>query len=83
MTLENIMTDSVYGNIYTIYHTSDPISTMVNMGGVYGSRLYSGSETLQVNLIATTAVALNVDVYASCTSVYKQNQNGSIIKLVV
>ena len=77
------MTDPIYGNIYTIYHSSDPISTMVNMSGVYGSRLYSGSETLQINHITTTAVALNVDVYASCTSVYKQNQNASIIKLIV
>ena len=83
MTLGNIMTDPIYGNIYTIYHTSDPISTMVNMGGVYGSRPYSGSEALQINLITTTAVALNVDVYASCTSVYKQTNNASIIKLLV
>ena len=83
MTLGNIMTDPIYGNIYSVFHTSDPISTMVNMGSVYGSRLYLGSEALQINLITTTAVALNVDVYASCTSVYKQNQNASIIKLIV
>ena len=83
MTLGNIMTDPIYGNVYTIFHTSDPVSTMVNMGGVYGYRQYSGSETLQLNLITTTAVALNVDIYASCTSIYKQTQNASIIKLIV
>ena len=71
-----------YGNVYTVFHTSDAISTMTLMGGVYGSKLYTGSESLVINLPISTA-QLNLDIYASCTSVFKQNQNSSFLKLVV
>ena len=71
-----------YGNVYTCFHTSDAISTLTQMGAVYGSKLYTGSESLVV-IMPITSAQMNLDIYASTTSVYKQNQNASIIKLVV
>ena len=71
-----------YGNVYTCFHTSDAISKITQMGGVYGSKLYSGSESLVINMPITTA-QMNLDIYASTTSVFKQNQNSSFVKLVV
>ena len=71
-----------YGNVYTCFHTSDAISKITQMGGVYGPKLYSGSESLVINMPITTA-QMNLDIYASTTSVFKQNQNSSFVKLVV
>ena len=82
MTLGNFLCDSTYGNVYSWYHSSDIISTLTQSAQVFGSRTYNGSEALVLNF-ALTAVPLNVDIYASVTSVYKQNPNASIIKLIV
>ena len=82
MTLGNFLCDSTYGNVYSWYHTSDIISTLTQSAQVYGSRTYNGSESLVLNF-ALSNVPLNVDIYASVTSVYKQNPNASIIKLIV
>ena len=70
-----------YGNVYTCFHTSDAISTITQMGGVYGSKLYSGSESLVINLPITTT-QMNLDIYASTTSIL-QNNNSSFVKLVL
>ena len=82
MTLGNFLCDSTYGNVYSWYHSSDIISTLTQSAQVFGSRTYNGSEALVLNF-ALTAIPLNVDIYASVTSVYKQNPNASIIKLIV
>ena len=82
MTIGNFLCDSTYGNVYSWYHTSDIISTLTQSAQVFGSRTYNGSEALVLNF-TLTAVSLNVDIYASVTSVYKQNSNASIIKLIV
>ena len=82
MTIGNFVCDSTYGNVYSWYHSSDIISTLTQAAQVFGSRTYNGSEALVLNF-PLTAVPLNVDIYASTTSVYKQNPNASIIKLIV
>ena len=82
MTLGNFLCDSTYGNVYSWYHSSDIISTLTQSAQVFGSRTHNGSEALVLNF-ALTALPLNVDIYASVTSVYKQNPNASIIKLIV
>ena len=82
-TLGNSSTDPVYGSVFTVFHSSDIVSTLVNNGGIYGSRLYNGSESLILNFTGILASNFNVDIYASCSSIYKQTSNGSITKLVV
>ena len=82
-TLGSFSCDGLFGNIFTVFHSSDIVSTLVNNGGIYGSRLYNGSEALVLNFTSALASNFNVDIYASCSSIYKQTSNGSIIKIVV
>ena len=75
--------DSTYGNVFTIFHTSDAISTMCNPGaGVYGQRAYNGSESLVLNFSSALTANITVDIYASVTSMMKQTPLG-IIKVIV
>ena len=75
--------DSTYGNVFTIFHTSDAISTMCNPGaGVYGQRSYNGSESLVLNFSSALTANVTVDIYGSVTSMMKQTPLG-IIKVIV
>ena len=75
--------DSTYGNVFTIFHTSDAISTMCNPGaGVYGQRSYNGSESLILNFSSALTANITVDIYGSVTSMMKQTPLG-IIKVIV
>ena len=75
--------DNTYGNVFTIFHTSDAISTMCNPGaGVYGQRAYNGSESLVLNFSSALAANVTVDIYASVTSMMKQSNLG-ITKIIV
>ena len=74
--------DSVYGNVFTIFFTSDVQSTINLQGGVYGSKLFIGSESLIINYTTPLLVPHQLDIYASCTSIYKQTTTG-MTKLVV
>ena len=75
--------DSTYGNVFTIFHTSDAISTMCNPGaGVYGQRGYNGSESLVLNFSSALTANITIDIYGSVTSMLKQTPLG-IIKVIV
>ena len=75
--------DPTYGNVFTIFHTSDAISTMCNPGaGVYGQRSYNGSESLVLNFSSALTANVTVDIYGSVTSMMKQTPLG-IIKVIV
>ena len=82
-TLGNFTSNSVYGNVFTVFYSSDSISTISNQGGIYGSRTFNGAESIVINYTSALAQPFQLDIYASCTSVYKQHQNASIIKLIV
>ena len=69
--------DSTYGNVFSIFHSSDPISTMSQPGsGVYGQRAYNGSESLVLNFSSVVVSNITVDIYASVTSMMKQTPLG-------
>ena len=75
--------DSTYGNVFSLFHTSDAISTMTLPGaGVYGHRLYNGSESLQLNFSSALTASVTVDIYASVTSMLKQTNLG-FTKIIV
>ena len=82
-TLGNFTSNSTYGNVFTVFYSSDSISTISQQGAVYGSRTFNGAESIVINYTSALAQPFQLDIYASCTSVYKQNQNASIIKLIV
>ena len=81
-TLGCFTVDSTYGNVYTLWHSIDPVSTIVNSGGCYGQRLYSGSESLVINYSSVLSANCNIDIYASVSSILKQSQLG-FTKLIV
>ena len=69
--------DSTYGNVFTIFHSVDPISTMTMSGsGIYGQRQYNGAESLQINFTSSLTANVNVDIYASVTSMLRQTPLG-------
>ena len=75
--------DSLYGNVFSIFHTSDAISTMTQPGsGVYGQRAYNGSESLVLNFSSALTANITLDIYASVTSMLKQTPLG-ITKVIV
>ena len=75
--------DTTYGNVFSIFHTSDAISTMSNPGsGVYGHRLYNGSESLVLNFSSALTANVTVDIYSSVTSMLKQSPLG-FTKIIV
>ena len=75
--------DSTYGHGFTIYHSADAISTMMNPGSsVYGHRLYNGAESLQLNFNSALSANINVDIYGSVTSMLKQTPIG-FTKIIV
>ena len=75
--------DITYGNVFTLFHSSDPISTMCNPGaGVYGQRAYNGSESLVLNFSSALTANITVDIYASVTSMMRQS-NIAITKVIV
>ena len=75
--------DTTYGNVFSIFHTSDAISTMSQPGaGVYGHRSYNGSESLVLNFSSVLTANITVDIYASVTSMLKQTNIG-ITKIIV
>ena len=75
--------DTTYGNVFSIFHTSDAISTITQPGsGVYGHRLYNGSESLVLNFSSALSANVSVDIYASVTSMLKQTNIG-ITKIIV
>ena len=82
-TLGNFTSNSTFGNVFTVFYSSDSISTISQQGGVYGSRTFNGAESIVINYTSALAQPFQLDIYASCTSIYKQHQNGSIIKLIV
>ena len=69
-------TDSTYGNVYTLWHSIDPVSTIMNCGGNYGHRLYSGSESLVINFSSVLTGNCNIDIYASTSSILRQTPLG-------
>ena len=75
-------TDSSYGNVYTLWHSIDPVSTIMNCGGNYGQRLYSGSECLVINYSSVLSANCNIDIYASTSSMLKQTNLG-FTKIIV
>ena len=75
-------TDSSYGNVYTLWHSIDPVSTIVNSGGCYGQRLYTGSESLVINYSTAITANCNIDIYASTSSILKQSHLG-FTKIIV
>ena len=75
-------TDTSYGNVFTLFHSVDPVSTIMNSGGCYGNRLYSGSESLVINFSSALTANCNIDIYASCTSMLKQSNLG-FTKIIV
>ena len=75
--------DSTYGCVFSIFHTSDAISTMTQPGsGVYGHRSYNGSESLVLTFSSALAANVTLDIYASVTSMLKQTPLG-ITKVIV
>ena len=75
--------DSTYGNVFTIFHSSDAISTMCNPGaGVYGQRSYNGSESLVLNFSSALTANVTVDIYCSASSMMRQSNLG-ITKIIV
>ena len=75
--------DNTYGNVFTLFHTIDPISTMCNPGsGIYGHRLYNGAESLQLNFLTALSASVTVDIYGSVTSMCKQTPLG-FTKIIV
>ena len=75
--------DTTYGNVFSIFHTSDAISTMSQPGaGVYGHRAYNGSESLVINFSSALTANVTVDIYASVTSMLKQTNLG-FTKIIV
>lgn len=75
--------DSTYGNVFTLFHSIDPISTMCQPGsGVYGNRLYNGAESLQLNFTSALTANITVDIYASVTSLLRQSNLG-FTKIIV
>lgn len=75
--------DTTYGNVFTLFHSIDPISTMSQPGaGIYGQRAYNGSESLQLNFSSALSANVNVDIYGSVTSMLKQTQLG-FTKIIV
>ena len=50
--------------------------------GVYGQRLYNGSESLVLNFSSALGANITVDIYASVTSMLKQTPLG-ITKVIV
>ena len=75
--------DSTYGNVFSIFHTSDAISTMTQPGsGVYGQRAYNGSESLVLTFSSALGANVTLDIYASVTSMLKQTPLG-ITKVIV
>ena len=81
-TCGNFTTDSTYGNVFTIWHSIDPVSTIMQSGGCYGQRLYSGSESLVINYSSALSANCNIDIYASCSSILKQTNLG-FTKIIV
>ena len=75
--------DNLYGNVFTIFHSSDAISTMTQPGSnVYGQRGYNGSESLVLNFSSVLSANITVDIYASVTSMMRQTNLG-ITKIIV
>ena len=75
-------TDSTYGNVFTIWHSIDPVSTIMNSGSCYGQRLYTGSESLVINFSSALTANCNIDIYASTSSILKQSTLG-FTKIIV
>ena len=75
-TLGCFTVDSSYGNVYTLWHSIDPVSTIVNSGGCYGQRLYTGSESLVIKYSNALSANCNIDIYASVSSMLKQSNLG-------
>ena len=75
-------TDSTYGNIFTLFHSADPISTIMQSGSCYGQRLYSGSEALVINYTSALGANCNIDIYGSTSSILKQTPLG-FTKIIV
>ena len=75
-------TDSSYGNVYTLWHSIDPVSTIMNCGANYGHRLYTGSEALVINYSSALTANCNIDIYASTSSILKQTPLG-FTKIIV
>ena len=75
--------DSTYGNVFSIFHTSDAISTMTQPGSnVYGQRAYNGSESLVLTFGSALVANITLDIYASVTSMLKQTPLG-FTKIIV
>ena len=74
--------DSTYGNVYTVWHSIDPQSTIMQSGSCYGQRLYSESESLVINFSSALTANCNIDIYASTSSLLKQNHLG-FTKIIV
>ena len=81
-TCGNFCIDSTYGNVFCLFHSIDPVSTIMNCGGNYGNRLYSGSESLVINFASALTANCNIDIYASVTSMLKQTPLG-FTKIIV
>ena len=75
--------DSTYGNVFSIFHTSDAISTMTQPGSnIYGQRAHNGSESLVLTFSSALGANVTLDIYASVTSRLKQTPLG-ITKVIV
>ena len=81
-TCGNFSIDSTYGNVFCLFHSIDPVSTIMNCGGNYGHRLYCRSESLVINYSSALTTNCNIDIYASTTSILKQTALG-FTKIIV
>ena len=71
-----------YGYVFSLFHSVDPVSTIMHSGNSYGQRLYSGSEALVINFNSALAANCNIDIYGSVTSMLKQSHLG-FTKIIV